>query len=278
MELNWLESLVFGLVSGLAEFLPVSAQAHRAMLLKLFGSGQEDPLLRLLIHFGAFLAVIVASKPQIAQIRRERRLARIPKRRRKRQPDSKILLDLQIVRTAFVPSLLGLVIYAATGSWSGSLLSIAAFLLLNGLVLFLPAHLPAGNKDSRSMSGLDSLLIGLSAALGMIPGISRMGMTTSTAQIRGADKQQALTWSLLLSIPVLLCLMGLDIYGIASIGTAAFGGAVLFRFILSAAAAYCGGYIAIQFMRFLAVKAGFSGFAYYSWGAALFAFILYMTI
>lgn len=278
MELNWLESLVFGLVSGLAEFLPVSAQAHRAMLLKLFGSGQEDPLLRLLIHLGAFLAVIVASKPQIAQIRRERRLARIPKRRRKRQPDSKILLDLQIVRTAFVPSLLGLVIYAATGSWSGSLLSIAAFLLLNGLVLFLPAHLPAGNKDSRSMSGLDSLLIGLSAALGMIPGISRMGMTTSTAQIRGADKQQALTWSLLLSIPVLLCLMGLDIYGIASIGTAAFGGAVLFQYILSAAAAYCGGYIAIQFMRFLAVKAGFSGFAYYSWGAALFAFILYMTI
>lgn len=278
MELNWLESLVFGLVSGLAEFLPVSAQAHRAILLKLFGSGQEDPLLRLLIHLGAFLAVIVASKPQIAQIRRERRLARIPKRRRKRQPDSKILLDLQIVRTVFVPSLLGLVIYAATGSWSGSLLSIAAFLLLNGLVLFLPAHLPAGNKDSRSMSGLDSLLIGLSAALGMIPGISRMGMTTSTAQIRGADKQQALTWSLLLSIPVLLCLMGLDIYGIASIGTEAFGGAVLFRFILSAAAAYCGGYIAIQFMRFLAVKAGFSGFAYYSWGAALFAFILYMTI
>jgi hypothetical protein len=47
---------------------------------------------------------------------------------------------------------------------------------------------------------------------------------------------------------------------------------------LASLTAFVGSYLGITFIRFLAVKVGFSGFAYYSWGAALFAFILYLTI
>lgn len=278
MDLSWPESLLFGLVSGLAEFLPVSAQAHRALLLTLFGTGGEDGVLSLLVHAGALLAAATASQNQIRQIRREQKLSKVPKRRRKRQPDAKILLDGQIVKSAFLPALLGFAMYFTVRSWRSSLPVIAAFLLLNGLILFLPSHLPSGNKDSRSMSRFDSLLIGLAGALGILPGVSRVGATTTVAIARGADKQQALSWSLLLSIPILLCLMGLDVYSILTLGTGGIGAASAFQYLFSGAAAFCGAYIAIIFMRFLAVNLGFSGFAYYSWGAALFAFILYMTI
>lgn len=278
MDLSWPESLLFGLVSGLAEFLPVSAQAHRALLLTLFGTGGEDGVLSLLVHAGALLAAATASQNQIRQIRREQKLSKVPKRRRKRQPDAKILLDGQIVKSAFLPALLGFAMYFTVRSWRSSLPVIAAFLLLNGLILFLPSHLPSGNKDSRSMSRFDSLLIGLAGALGILPGVSRVGATTTVAIARGADKQQALSWSLLLSIPILLCLMGLDVYSILTLGTGGIGATSAFQYLFSGAAAFCGAYIAIIFMRFLAVNLGFSGFAYYSWGAALFAFILYMTI
>lgn len=278
MDFSFLESIIYGLLTGFAEFLPVSAPAHGAMLMKIFGVQSENLLLRLLVHGGAFAALVTACRGQIGHIQREMRLARVPKRRRKRQPDQKIMLDVKIVRTALVPTLLGFLLFYFTQSWALDLSKIALFLALNGIVLFIPRLLSSGNKDSRSMSALDSLLIGVCGGLSMVPGLSRMGITTTAALARGADRQEALSWSLVLSIPVLACIIGIDIYSLISVGAAAVTFAAALQCLVAALASYCGAFAAITFMRFIAVKAGFSGFAYYSWGAALFAFILYMTI
>ena len=128
------------------------------------------------------------------------------------------------------------------------------------------------------MTGFDSLLIGLCGGLGMLPGISRTGFATTAALIRGADRQQALNWSYLLSIPILIGLMILDIYGMITFGVASLSFSLFLQYLASAAVAFGGAYFAIHFMRFIAVNAGFVGFAYYSWGAALFSFIFYLTI
>ena len=50
MDLNWLHSLLYGFVSGLADILPVSAQAHKVLLLKFCGVKGDMDLLNLLIH------------------------------------------------------------------------------------------------------------------------------------------------------------------------------------------------------------------------------------
>lgn len=277
MDLSWLESLLYGLVSGAAEFLPVSAQAHRAIMLKIFGAQSEGSLLRFMVHLGAFIGLMIASSGQLSHLKRERALAKVPKRRRKRQPNQKSMLDIQMVKTAFIASVPGFVLYYFTSRWETDLSKVALFLILNGIMLFLPRVLPSGNKDSRSMSRLDSILIGLSGGFAMLPGISRTGAATSVSLMRGADRQQALSWSLLLSIPVLVCLMGIDIYGLVAYGAALTFQAFM-QYILAGAASFCGAYLSITLLRFLAVNVGFAGFAYYSWGAALFAFILYMTI
>ena len=52
----------------------------------------------------------------------------------------------------------------------------------------------------------------------------------------------------------------------------------VFKCILSVLGAGCGSYFGIMLMRFLAVKVGFTGFAYYSWGAALFSFVMYLVV
>ena len=278
MSFSLLESIIYGLVTGWTEFIPVSAPAHRALMLKIFGVASEGFLLQLFVHAGALAGVILACKPQIDHLRREQALAKVSRRRRKRQPDQKSLLDIQIVRSAFIPALLGFVPYYFTSGWNTDLSKVAIGLVINGFILYLPQFLPSANKDSRSMSRLDSLLMGLGGALSMLPGISRVGITTSAALTRGADRQQALSWSLLLSIPLIACLMILDFYGIITQGIGTFSFLLLVQYILSAAAACASGYFAISFLRFMAVNAGFAGFAYYSWGAALFSFILYLTI
>ena len=65
MDLNWLQSLLIGLISGLTDILPVSAQAHKAIFLKLFGLGEEPAILRFMIHVGTFAGLYYCCQNQI---------------------------------------------------------------------------------------------------------------------------------------------------------------------------------------------------------------------
>lgn len=272
--MDWLESILFGFTCGLTEFLPVSAQAHEALLLKMFGAA-STPLLRLVIHTAAILALYQNCAGHIGAMLREQRLLRIPPRRRKRRPDMAKVLDFRFLRTAAVILMLGFFAYPTLSVWRSDLHIIAPILILNGIIVYVPMHLPTGNKDARSMSQLDAVLLGLSGALAVIPGISRVGVLTATGIARGADREQSLNWALLLSIPALAVMLGMDVYTITTQGIGAYA---LLQTVLAAAAAFGGAWCAIRTMRFLAVKAGFSSFAYYCWGAALFSLIMYLTV
>ena len=103
MEMTWYQSLLFGLISGLTDILPVSAQAHKAILLKLFGESGEMPVMRLMIHLAALAALYLSCRNQIARIMRQRKLAKIPKRRRKRPLDIRSMMDFRFLRTALLP-------------------------------------------------------------------------------------------------------------------------------------------------------------------------------
>lgn len=275
--MDWLESILFGLISGLTEILPVSAQAHQAILLKLFGTSAGS-LWQLLIHGAVLLALYQSLSEQIRQLRREQRLLQIPRSRRKRQPDLVKVFDMRLLRTATVIMVFGFFAYPTLSAWCLDLQFVAPMLLVNGILLYVPMHMATGNKDARSMSQLDGVLLGLAGALAVVPGISRVGTLTSAGIARGADREQSLKWGLLLCIPALLCLMGFDVYGIVAAGIGSVSFPDILGMILSAFAAYGGAYGAIQIVRFLAVRAGFSGFAYYCWGAALFSFIIYLTV
>ena len=77
MELNWLQSLAFGLVSGLTDILPVSSQAHQKLLLTFFGETGTIPVTRLVTHAAAFVTVLVCVWGQLGRIRRAQQTARM---------------------------------------------------------------------------------------------------------------------------------------------------------------------------------------------------------
>lgn len=272
MELSWLESLVYGLISGFTEFLPVSSLAHQTIYLKLIGA-ENHPILRLCAHLGVFFALLTLLFPSLVRMRRERKIAAMGKKRR-RQPDEATLMESRVLRMA-IPSMLVLFLgYSLVGELYQRLWLLAIFIAVNGIILFLPQFLPSANKGAVSMSALDAMLIGLSAGIGVVPGLSSMGCGVSVAKIRGAEKRYATELALMLSMVALAAWAVIDV--IVAVSAPAASGLNFLYGVTVAAAAFVSGYLGIKFVRFLAVKAGYSGFAYYCWGAALFTLILYL--
>lgn len=276
--MNWFQSLIFGLVSGLSDILPVSSQAHKAMMLKVFGVNAEAPLLRLFIHVGILAALYYCCSNQITRITRQLRLSRIPKKKRKRPLDVRTLMEFKLLRMMIIPMLLSLVLYNRTVAWGTRLNLMAIFLLINGLILFLPNLLPTGNKDARSMSALEGLLIGLGGATSIVPGISAIGGVNAVASVCGAERTFALNLSLLTNMVLTVGLIAFDFATVYASGVSNMSFTVLLTYLLSAGAAFGGAYLGIQTMRALAVNIGFTIFAFYSFGAALFSFVLYLMV
>ena len=275
--LQWFQSLVYGLICGFTEFLPVSSQPHAVLLDRLFGVSDLGGILRLAVRIGVLLSLLLQFRPQISRISRERRLAAEPLRRRKRQPDAFSLMEFKLLRTAAIPMLLGFIAYPWVGVYGDRLWVIALALVLNGIFIYAPQYMARANKDARHLSGVDGLLIGLGGAVAVIPGVSRVAMLHSAASMRGTDRQYGIQTALLLCIPALILQLVFD-----SIVTFSALPAITFLTIIcivtAFAAAVFTSYFSIQFIRFLSVNAGFSGFAYYSWGAAMLAFVLYLAI
>ena len=186
-------------------------------------------------------------------------------------------MDIKVLKTASIPMLLAFILFTKTQQLNQKLWVLALLWAVNGLILFLPQFFRSGNKSSQGISALDSLLIGLGGALGVVPGISRMGALISCGRIRGGDGRYTADIALLLCIPVLVILIGFDIYAIYLVESVMSFGLLVYYF-LAAAASCAGAYFGILLLRFLAVKTGFSGFAYYCWGTALLTFALYLTI
>lgn len=274
--MNWLQSLLYGFLAGATEFLPLSSETHRDFLELLYGV-KVHPFVDFLVHLGVLVALVLSCIPQLTRLRRERALLAIPAKRRRRQPDPQALSNLRILRTALIPLLLGFVAWPFTHNFSQRMWLSALMLVINGIVLYITPYVPQGNKDAATVTGLDGLLMGLGAALAMLPGISRIAGFTTVGILRGCQRRYALDLALLLCIPALVVLVLFDIYFMIVAGMA-LSAAWLLSGFLAMLIAVPTAYLCITFLRFLSVKIGFSGFAYYSWGMAMFIFILYLTI
>lgn len=277
MDLVWLHGILYGFLVGVAEFLPVSSESHSRVLAEMTGLSDAYLLFAITARIACIVALILSCWPQIAKLRRESRIAAIPPKRRKRQPDLNSLKDIRLIKSALVLPVVGLGVSIVLPDWCHSIPTMILLTIVNGILLYLPPYYPAGNKNSQRVSMLDGILIGLGGALATLPGISRISGFTCVGLLRGCDRQYILNIALILSIPLLLLLLLLDVITFAMAGTA-ISLLLIIGCVLCGLAAFAGAYFSIILLRFLSVKAGFSGFAYYSWGLALFALILYLAI
>ena len=278
MELNWLQSTLFGLVSGLMDILPVSGQAHRVLLLKFFGVKDSTDLVRLMLHLSVFAALYLSSQSQFVRINRARALARVPKRKRKRPLDTRSMMDWSLMKTMLIPVILGLFLYRYARNLETNLILIALFLFLNGMILYVPQFLPSSNRDSRTLSRVEGLLMGLGGTASILPGISPVGTMVSIGSVCGVERVYGLNMALIMNMFMTLGLMVYDVLGMISNGLEALSFLLILQYLLMALISFGGAMLGIRIMRRLAASHGFSLFGVYCWGLALFTFILNLVV
>lgn len=278
MELNWLQSILFGLVSGAADIIPVSGQAHRLLLLKFFGVNQMPNLLALVLHLSVAAALYLSSQGQFVRMNRARALARIPKKKRKRPLDMRSMMDWSLIKTMLVPTVIGLLLNSRVRGWSVNMFLIAGMLFLNGLILYIPQFLPTSNRDSRTLTRLEGVLMGLGAGASVLPGISTVGIMVSVASVCGIERLYGLNMTFIVK---LFFLMGLMVYDLLAIITDGLGGLtvmLLAQYLFTGLLSFGASVFAIRLLRRLAPEHGFHTFGVYCWGLALFTFILNLVV
>jgi len=179
-----LQALLLGLVQGLTEFLPISSSGHLQLLETLFGFQESDNLLffDVVCHIGTLIAIVLFFTREILQLFQKER-------------DRLLRLVIATLPLLPIPFLLGPIREVASSSRM-----VAFFFLTTALLLLIGSRYQVKTKNRA----LQSLLIGTSQAVAVFPGLSRSGTTISVGRFLGLEKGEALTFSLLLSIPATL--------------------------------------------------------------------------
>lgn len=255
----------------------MSATAHRIVMQSLLGAGKNHILLQLFLHIGSLAALFYSCNSQIARLSRAQKLANLPKRKRTRPLDTRSLMDIRFLITALVPIVLAFFFYDKASALEKNLVAVSAFLFLNGVILYIPQFLPGSNRDSGSLSRVDSLLMGLGGALSVIPGISCVGTAVSIASVRGAEKKFSLEMAMLMDIAIVIGFIAMDVLSMVATGISGVTFMQVVQYLFCGVCAFGGTMFGVRLLKVLIDEHGLSVFAFYCWGLALFTFIFYLT-
>ena len=212
------------------------------------------------------------------KMNRARALARVPKRKRKRPLDVKSMMDWSLVKTMLLPTILGLLLYQYVRNMQTNLLTIAAFLFLNGVILYVPQFLPSSNKDSRTLSRLEGFAMGCGCAVSILPGISTVGTVVSIGSVCGVERVYSLNMAFIIKMFLMAGLMVYDVLGIISGGLEALSFTIVLKYLVTAALSFGAAMGGIRLTRQMTAEHGFGLFGVYCWGVALFIFILNLVV
>ena len=121
----------------------------------------------------------------------------------------------------------------------------------------------------------DAVVVGLAQMIAVVPGLSRSGTTISAGLLRGFDRNFAVKFSFLLSIPAVL---GANLVSLVKAFAVGVDWSMAPKYLVGVLVAFVSGYFAIYLLRMIVQRGKFGGFAYYCWGAGLVTLILSLTV
>ncbi|MCH5372955.1 MAG: undecaprenyl-diphosphate phosphatase [Planctomycetes bacterium] len=190
MNLEFFHILILAVVQGLGEFLPISSSGHVVIIASLLSRGNPEFLdvgeVNIVLHVGTLLSILVFYAHRVARmLGHDRRI-------------------LGLLAVGTIPGVaLGLTIKKlAPGILEDPKLA-GAMLLVTGVMLIWASRQPRGTGTYPSLGFGQALLIGISQAAAILPGLSRSGATISTGLRLGLAPNDAATFSFLLAIPII---------------------------------------------------------------------------
>lgn len=262
-------AIILGVVQGVAEFLPISSSGHLSLLQYFFGMEEPDALYNILLHFATLVAVCVVYRRDIAEMILEFFRLFVHREERGNPPEARRMILLLILGT--LPLFLVLPFDDFVEGLGANPVFVSAMLLVTGCILFLSDRCGGGRKNGRTATVKDVLLVGLAQGAATIPGLSRSGTTISAGMALGFERNFAVRFSFLLSLPAVLGATLLKVVKVAKDGV--FNMEQLPMYLTGMVVAGVVGYFSISLVKLLASKGKFGSFAYYCWVVGLVSLI-----
>ena len=198
--MEYLKFILYGLIQGLTEFIPVSSTAHLKVISLFFGIDDPGPSLSAIIQIGSILALVWYFRNDIFKLRDQYPKDIFDSLSHERLLKSIIIGTIPIILLGgtiklFVPYFFDKVLR--------SNLSIALVSFLMAIFMYIADNSKKGHINLKNHNYKDSFLIGLSQALAIFPGVSRSGVTISTALISGWERGNAAKFSFYLGMPAI---------------------------------------------------------------------------
>ena len=269
-------AILLGIVQGVAEFLPISSSGHLAILQNLFAlsAGEDHLFFDVLLHLGTLISICVCYWGDIVAMVRE---VFIVLRGGRRADGTPVQGNLGAARLfmMIVVGTLPLFLVLPINDKVEELYYITPFigvaLLLTGCMLFVSDKMTPGKRTEKNMRFRDALVIGLCQCVATLPGLSRSGTTITAGIATGLDRNFAMKYSFLLSLPAVL---GANLLSfIKAIGSESIDASLIPAYLIGMLAAMLSGTAAISLMKLIAKKSKFGWFAYYCWGAGVLTII-----
>jgi len=245
-----LEAIILGIVQGLTEFLPVSSSGHLEIAKELLNISEQDQnlLMTIVLHAATALSTIFIFRKDIKEIIRG--LIQF-------KWNEEFKFSLKIILSMIPAAFVGLFFENEIEQlFGGQILLVGSMLLITGLLLFLADK---AKKTDQKVSFSNALIIGISQAIAILPGISRSGATISTSVLLGIDREKAARFSFLMVVPLILGKMSKDILS----GDIQTDSTTLLPLIVGFIAAFITGLIACKWMIRLVKNSQLKYFAYY---------------
>jgi undecaprenyl-diphosphatase len=246
--------LILALVQGISEFLPISSSGHLVLTHHLMGEGGQNlcwsanRTIDVAVHVGTLFSVLIYFRKDL-----------IAMAGGILNPGSNGFNLGRNVLIASVPVIIaGYFLHQIQPSFMCLVEIMAWMTLVFGIVLLIADKFQS-TKSVEDMSGGQAFLIGLSQALALVPGVSRSGITMTSARFLGFSRTEAARFSLLLSIIAITGAGAVNGYDLYQSGNMALGLNAFIAVILS----FVSGYIAITLMMKWLSKATFKPFAIY---------------
>jgi undecaprenyl-diphosphatase len=207
-----LEAVLFGIIQGVLEWIPVSSQGNVILvMISLFGYTTEQALnYSIFLHTGTLMAALVYFRKDVARLFRSLGKYRFGYRNEENRLTS--FLIFSTILTAVVGFPIYLLLRTTTFAGEVFIGIIGISLIATGLLQ--KKAKDKGRRKAGNVDQKDTLLTGILQGLSVIPGISRSGITTSCLLIRKYDSQSALKLSFLMGIPAVLAAeIGLNLLG-----------------------------------------------------------------
>lgn len=190
-----IQAIIYGIVQGITEFLPVSSTAHLTLLPWIFGWQNPGSVFDVALHFGTAIAVIGFFFKDYVRL--------ISAGFTKPNSNDGRLFWCLVVAT--IPGgIFGIALNKYSDAMSSNHLLTGILLIIMGIVLYLCDRMGKQQISLERIGLKQSLIVGCSQVLAMIPGVSRSGITMTAGRAAGIDRKSIAKFTFLMSTPIVL--------------------------------------------------------------------------